>query len=75
MGTELDAALAADDAAEDSLTGFRPHGTCFTHQSWFADCFAERDGVHANPVTKFNWCDPCWMPVQRCGCRPATVNG
>lgn len=75
MDAGLAAALTADDAAEDAGMHADGRTTCHTHQSWFADCVTNPDGVHANPVTDFNWCRSHHQAVQRCRCRTATVNG
>lgn len=73
MTPELRARLDADDAAEDQGMDAADRKTCYTHQCWWGDCIA--DPMHANPVTKFNWCDVHFRPVQICRCRPATVEG
>lgn len=76
---ELTAQLAADSKAEDA--GMHPDDrlTCYTHQSWLADCVG--DPSHSNPGTRdkpgssFNWCTDHRAPVQVCGCWPATLDG
>jgi hypothetical protein len=73
MTPELAAQLAADSAMENAGGDADDRLTCFTHQCWWGDCIVAPS--HANPLTKFNWCDKDWSPVQICGCRPASVEG
>lgn len=73
MTPELAAALAADSAMENAGGDPDERKTCYTHQCWWGDCIASPS--HANPLTKFNWCDKHCKPVQVCRCRPATVEG
>lgn len=47
MNTQLAAAIARDDEAEDAGMHADDRQTCHTHQTWSADCAGER--VHANP--------------------------
>lgn len=73
MTPELRARLDYDDAAEDQGMDAVDRKTCYTHQCWWGDCIT--DPSHANPVTKFNWCDGHFQPVQVCGCRRARAGG
>jgi hypothetical protein len=76
---ELAAQLAADSKAEDAGMDADNRLTCYTHQSWLADCIS--DPSHSNPGTRdkpgssFNWCTAHRTPVQVCACWPATVDG
>lgn len=76
---ELTAQLAADDQAEDNGMHADERQTCFTHQSWLADCVS--DPSHSNPGTRdkpgssYNWCTDHRAPVQVCACWPATLDG
>lgn len=76
---ELTAQLAADDRAEDNGMHADERQTCFTHQSWLADCVS--DPSHSNPGTRdkpgssYNWCTDHRAPVQVCACWPATLDG
>jgi hypothetical protein len=75
----LTAQLAADDQAEDDGMHADERRTCFTHQSWLADCVS--DPSHSNPGTRdkpgssYNWCTDHRAPVQVCACWPATLDG
>jgi hypothetical protein len=80
---ELSAQLTDDDAADQAAEAQglpspdRP--TCYTHQSWLADCIG--DPSHSSPgladksVPSYNWCADHRLPVQVCQCWPATVDG
>jgi len=73
MTPELAAQLAADSEMENRGGHADDRLTCFTHQCWWGDCITSP--THANPITKFNWCDEHYTPVQTCRCRPATLGG
>ncbi|WP_430787049.1 hypothetical protein [Actinoplanes sp. G11-F43] len=80
---ELDAQLttdsAADQAAEDQGLPAPDRVTCYTHQSWLADCVSDpshsRPGLADGAVAPYNWCVDHRLPVQVCQCWPATVDG
>lgn len=71
MTPELAAQLVADSAMENAGGDADDRLTCFTHQCWWGDCIASP--MHANPITKFNWCTEHSSPVQTCRCRPPTI--
>lgn len=70
---------AADQAAEQQGLPAPDRITCYTHQSWLADCISDpshsRPGLADGSVAPFNWCADHRLPVQVCQCWPATVDG
>jgi hypothetical protein len=73
MTTELIEQLRRDAELENAGGDADERRTCGTHQAWCEDCIT--DSSHANPISKYNWCDEHYQPVQVCRCRPATVEG
>jgi len=79
LSDQLAADSAADEAADAQGLPAPDRPTCYTHQSWMADCIG--DPSHSNPgladksIPSYNWCADHRLPVQVCQCWPATVDG